>query len=239
MIRPAARFSRAQLVMSVASSLWLASALVGCTDPTPPGAPDWTPNREPSAWSFDDQAVGGAPAGWRTAETNGHRTPAKWVVSIDPDAPSTPNIFRLAETTNSGSTFNIAIAEGSVYQDFDLTLKMRPLSGSEDRGGGPLWRCIDENNYYVCRFNPLEDNFRVYKVIQGKRRQLGSARVDVPSDTWVEVGVSVTGSQIVCSLNGKKLLDVTDDTLPSPGRVGLWTKADAASEFDDIRVIPR
>ncbi len=103
-----------------------------------------------------------------------------------------------------------------------------------DQGGGPIWRVKDQNNYYIARWNPLENNFRVYYVKDGKRVQLDSADVDVSASEWHTIRIEHNGDQITGFLDGKELLEVTDSAFPEGGGVGLWTKADAASFFDDL-----
>jgi hypothetical protein len=119
-----------------------------------------------------------------------------------------------------------------------LTVQVKAVKGEEDQGGGPIWRCRDENNYYICRFNPLEGNYRVYKVVEGRRKQLDSVRIETQADRWYTVRVTMTGDRITCFLDGKKLLEAQDDTLTEPGMVGLWTKADAVASFDGLTVRP-
>src|SRR5262249_30222734 len=111
-----------------------------------------------------------------------------------------------------------------------------PVSGSEDQGGGLIWRVQDKDDYYICRANPLESNFRVYYVKGGKRSQLASATVELAAGRWHVLEVEQDGDRIVCSLDGKSLLDVRDQNFPAAGGIGFWTKSDAASEFDDLEL---
>ena len=195
------------------------------------------PVREQTAWRFDQPAEEAA-RGWRFAETNSEGTPGKWRIIAQPDAPSRPNVMKLVETNNDNGTFNLAIAEGISYGDLDLSVAVRADLGKEDQGGGPIWRCRDKDNYYICRLNPLEGNFRVYRVLRGRRRQLESAKVDLASGRWYTVRVTMIGGHITCYLDGKKLLEADDDTFKRAGMVGLWTKADAVTAFDDLVASP-
>ena len=113
---------------------------------------------------------------------------------------------------------------------------MKAVSGDEDQGGGPIWRCKDENNYYICRFNPLEGNYRIYKVVNGKRKQLDTTRIETEPGKWYAVRVTMVGEHITCYLDGRKLLGVWDSTFEDFGMVGFWTKADAVTRFDDLVV---
>jgi hypothetical protein len=114
----------------------------------------------------------------------------------------------------------------------------KAMLGKEDQGGGLVWRYQDVNNYYICRMNPLEDNFRVYKVVDGVRKMLATTKNDVkvPTGQWHTIEARMTADHITCYLDGKKYLDVKDDTFKKAGKVGLWTKADAQTRFDNLTI---
>ena len=134
---------------------------------------------------------------------------------------------------NDDDTFNVALVPGSKAKDLDLSVRIRAVSGDLDRGGGLVWRAADAKNYYIARYNPLEDNLRVYKVRDGKRTQFQSAKV--PGDArWHTLRVTMAGAKIACYLDGAKYLDVEDATFPAAGAIGLWSKSDAQSYFDDL-----
>jgi hypothetical protein len=139
---------------------------------------------------------------------------------------------------NSNSTFNLALAGDTNAKDVDLSVKMKAVAGETDQGGGLVWRAKDSKNYYLARYNPLEDNYRLYKVVEGKRTLILNA--DIPhSDGWHTLRVTMTGDQIHCYYDGKKSLEAKDSTFPAAGKIGLWTKADAQSQFDDLTLIAR
>lgn len=195
----------------------------------------------PQRHRFEGDSPGALPKGWRAALTaeKGSTLPLPtWRVVVDEGAPTRPHALALVETAATGRTFNLAIAEEALYQDLDVNVWVKPVSGKEDQGGGPVWRLKDENNYYVCRYNPLEGNFRLYKVVDGKREQLASESVVVEPDRWYHVRVIMLGSKITCFLDGRPLLEVDDETFPAGGKVGLWTKADALTAFDDLDIRP-
>ena len=116
-----------------------------------------------------------------------------------------------------------------------MSVKLKAVAGELDRGGGLVWRAKDGKNYYIARYNPLEDNFRVYKVQDGKRTQFQSAKA-AGDDKWHTLRVTMVGTKIACYLDGQKRLEVEDATFPGPGMIGLWSKADAQSYFDDLAV---
>jgi hypothetical protein len=216
--------------------LWITS---GCSQPqnaTAGPRPAEPVGTKTIVWNFDGDTVGQPPKGWTLAQTRESKTPATWKVEADLTAPSKPNVLALTATENRGSTYNLAIADKKVFQDIDLTVNIKAVMGEKDQGGGPIWRCSDQDNYYICRFNPLEANFRVYKVVDGTRKQLKSAKVTTDHHKWYAVRVTMVGNQITCYLAGEKMLEVTDDTFKDAGKVGFWTKADAVTSFDDLTV---
>jgi len=188
---------------------------------------------EGRAWIFDRDATGKPPAGWKFGYTHARDGKATWRVKKDARAFSGPNVLDLKAASASRS-FNVAMATGTSYKDVNVRTRLRPNSGREDQGGGVIWRCKDPSNYYICRMNPLESNFRVYKVVDGRRRKLQSCRLETHPGRWYVVRAKMVGDHITCYVNGKKHLDVHDDTFTDAGMVGLWTKADASSSFDNV-----
>ena len=179
------------------------------------------------AWSFDSDKPGDIPAGLDVIA-------GEWRIVADPGAPSKPNVLtQLAK--NPGAAFNIVLFGGASYTNVDMSVKMRAISGTEDQGGGLVWRAQDPQNYYIVRYNPLEDNYRLYKVARGRRIQLQSAGL-MHTEGWHLLHVTMAGDHIQCYYDNRKYLDVKDSTFREPGQIGLWTKADAQSHFDDWRV---
>jgi hypothetical protein len=183
--------------------------------------------------SKDD--AGKLPAGWK-AEKTGKGEGSVWKVVADDTAPSKSG-YALAQTAEGpGGLFNLCVAGDTSFKDVTVSVAFKAVKGKEDQGGGVVWRLQDSNNYYICRMNPLEDNFRVYKVIDGKRIQLGTKEgIKVPAGEWHRVEVTMKGDKIECSLDGKKYLEATDDAIAKAGKAGLWSKADAQTHFDEFR----
>jgi len=195
------------------------------------------PADEPKStrWDFEDATAGNLPTGWTAAKT-GEGPGSMWKVVEDATAPKGRNV--LAQTSSEGPNplFNLCVRDDSKFADLDLSVSFKAVKGEKDQGGGPVWRYKDANNYYIARMNPLEENFRVYKVVGGKRSQLGSADVDAPAGKWHTIRIVHKVNHIQCYLNGKLQLDVKDETIKDAGKIGLWTKADAVTSFDDLSV---
>jgi len=144
-------------------------------------------------------------------------------------------LAQLAEAP--GPVFNLCVREDTRYKDVEVSVAFKAVRGKIDQGGGIVWRYQDASNYYVARFNPLEDNFRVYKVEAGKRsKPFESKDLKVATGEWHTLTIRHIGEHIECFLDGKKYLDVTDKTFAAAGKIGLWTKADAQTYFDEIKV---
>jgi len=178
-------------------------------------------------WNFDSDKVGGIAKGFSNES-------GEWKVMADPTAPSRPHV--LAQMSkSSGSTFNLTLLLSDNYEDVDISVTMKAVAGREDRGCGLVWRAKDAKNHYIARYNPLEDNYRLYKVENGKREQLKS--VDIKhSEGWLDMRVIMKGDRIECYYDGKKYMEATDATFKQAGKVGLWTKADAQSYFNDFTI---
>ena len=185
-------------------------------------------------WGFEDASVGKLSKGWSSAKT-GEGPGSVWKIIEDKTAPSGKHV--LAQTSAEGPRplFNLCVLDEGTHADVEITVSFKAVTGKIDRGGGPVWRYQDANNYYICRQNPLESNFRIYKVIDGKRTQLASLDVKAEAGKWHTIKVTMQGEQIVCSINDKELM-ARDGTIQRAGKVGLWTKADAVTHFDDFRV---
>jgi hypothetical protein len=191
------------------------------------------PSPLPGANGFDQPEA----PGWRTSSTGGSGPEATWALRPDPSARSAPNVLALVDVNHhSEDRFNVHWSATPSFGSGKLSVAVRADGGEIDQGGGLMWRVQDENNYYVCRINPLEANYRVYVVKDGVRRQLATALADVEAGRWYTLEVEHRGDEITCSLDGKALLHATDATIPAAGGVGLWTKADARTSFDDLAI---
>jgi hypothetical protein len=191
---------------------------------------------KPLTFHLSRDDVGKVPAGWKSAQT-GKGEGSLWKVEADDTAPSRSG-YVLAQTAESpGGLFNLCVAEDTSFKDGEVSVAFKAVKGKKDQGGGIVWRYQDNNNYYIARMNPLEDNYRVYKVIAGKRMQLETREgLKVPVGEWHTLKIKQVGARIECYLDGKKQLEARDDTIPRAGKVGLWSKADAQTRFDSFQV---
>ena len=208
-------------------------------------APLQPPGKE-FLYTFDSEPSGGMPAKFHGSLTGGGAL-GEWNVIADPTAPSQPNILAQTSPEKTSYHFPLAIADEGSFKDLELSVRFKPISGSEDQAAGLVWRYKDADNYYIVRANALENNVVLYKVEGGKRTDLplkGEGRTygkktTVPKQQWSDLRVLVTGNLFEIFLNGEKLYEVEDGTFQEAGKVGLWTKADSVTHFDDLRVISK
>ena len=192
----------------------------------------------PVVYNFDSDTPGKAPAHFRSART-GQGAEGTWAVKEDPTAPSKPNVLAQTSTDDTDYRFPLAILEEGSFQDVVVSVKFKAVSGKVDQAGGIVFRYQDPNNYYVVRANALEDNYRLYHVVAGRRRQFAGTNFRVTPNQWHTLRVEVVGKQIKCYYDGALKITATDDTFKGPGKVGLWTKADSVTYFDNFEVAPQ
>ncbi|MBI3671098.1 MAG: DUF1080 domain-containing protein [Acidobacteria bacterium] len=193
---------------------------------------------QPLVYNFDGDTPGKPPARFRLALT-GQGSAGTWVVQHDPTAPSKPNVLAQTSTDTTDYRFPLAILEEGSFKDLDLSVKFKAVAGKVDQAAGLMFRVQDTHNYYVVRANALEDNYRLYHVVAGSRRQFGGVRLRVTPNQWHTLRVEVAGNRFKCYYDGELRFETTDNTFPHAGQVGLWTKADSVTSFDDLTVTPK
>lgn len=183
---------------------------------------------EAASIGFDADAVGHAPAGWSCGATG--RGEPKWSVEADATAPSKGQVLR----QSGKAAFPWCVKDDAALADGWVEVKFRPLSGREDQAGGVVWRWKDGGHYYVARANALENNVSLYYVEGGKRKTLKYVDAVVPGGAWHTLRVEFAGTRILVLLNGKRAIELDDSRIAGAGKVGVWTKADSVTAFDDF-----
>lgn len=188
--------------------------------------------------NFDGVKPGQIPEGWITGVT-GSGTP-KWSVETDATAPSKPHVLK----QSGEGTFPWLVKKDISLTDGLVEVKFKPIAGKKDQAAGIVWRFRDTDNYYVVRANALENNVVLYKVENGKRTSLAikgrkggyGVEATVPSGQWSTLRVTFSGPLFTVYLNERRLFEVEDRTFSEAGAVGLWTKADSVTSFDDVKI---
>ena len=182
--------------------------------------------------NFDDAKPGPLPTDWNGKWT-GTQTgdgAAKWSIEKDATAPSKPHVL----AQRGEAQYPVALKNDTALKDGFVEVKFKPVAGREDQAGGVVWRAKDANNYYVARANALEDNVTIYHTIGGRRVSFKSVDTKVASGVWHTLRVDFHGNQFTVTFDGKKVIEASDDSFKDAGKVGVWTKADSVTLFDDF-----
>ena len=178
--------------------------------------------------NFDNLTTGAPPPGWTATKTG--TGAAKWTVEKDDSAPSKPNVLK----QSGQATYPVCIKDDTNLKDGFVEVKFKPISGKEDQAGGLIWRAKDPNNYYIARANALEDNVTIYHTINGRRSEKKRTSMKVATSQWHTLRVDFQDNHFTVSFDGKKAIEWDDNTFKDAGKVGVWTKADSVTLFDDF-----
>jgi len=178
--------------------------------------------------NFDNAAAGTAPTGWTATKTGSGD--AKWTVEKDDTAPSKPNVLKQSGV----ATYPVCFKNDTSLKDGFVEVKFKPVSGKEDQAGGVAWRLKDADNYYIARANALEGNVTIYDTVNGRRTERKRTNMKVATNQWHTLRVDFQGSHFTVTFDGKKAIEWDDQTFKDAGKVGVWTKADSVTLFDDF-----
>jgi len=177
---------------------------------------------------FDEAKPGVLPANWIGTRTG--KGEAKWSVEKDDAAPSKPHVLK----QSGEAAYPVAVKEDTSLKDGFVAVKFKAVSGEEDQAGGVVWRYKDADNYYIARANALENNVRIYHFIDGKRAEFKGANLKVTPKEWHTLRVDFAGNRFTVTYDGQPLFEAEDDKITAAGKVGVWTKADSVTLFDDF-----
>lgn len=197
-----------------------------------------------SVINFDHGSVGKVPPEWTVPSING--TASHWEIRKDPSAPTSPYVLAQVSTSPHQDEFSLAILNSMSLRDGDISVRLKPVSGHEDQGGGLVFRYRDPRNYYLVRADSHDGEITVYKVENGRCTPIRPRGVAASSafgvkhkiqpNTWNILKVSVRGNRFQVYVNHRRLLQADDSSFPGAGKVGLVTVADSVTYFDDFRV---
>lgn len=178
--------------------------------------------------NFDKASVGAVPSDWACGVTG--RGSPRWTIEADSSAPTPPNVLK-----QSGSgTFPWCVKKGVSIRDGYAEVRFKPLEGREDQAGGLVWRWKDGDNYYIVRANALENNVSLYHTTKGRRIEIKYVSAPVARNQWHSLRVEFAGKSIRVLLDGKQYIALDDDQISGAGAVGVWTKADSVTAFDNF-----
>ena len=185
---------------------------------------------------FETAEVGHLPAGFSVALT-GRGTPGAWRILDDPTAPSGGKVLAQTSTEKTSYRFPLCVYDQLTPTDVTVSIRFKAVTGTVDQAAGLVARFKDQDNYYIVRANALEHNVRLYKVERGDRKQFAGVDVKIPSGQWQRLTLEVKGIHFKVLLNDALLFEADDPTFRNAGKVGLWTKADSVTYFDDLTIV--
>ena len=203
-----------------------ALVVASCGAPARTAYTSAAPGAAAASWAFDQDAAGSAPQGSESFA-------GQWTVRAEADTPSKPN----ALCQVGSATFPAIALSSTVYADLVITVRFKPISGKEDQAAGIIFRIQGKDDYYILRANALEGNVNFYKYASGSRSDIKDGTAKVALGQWQELKLEATGDRLRGFLDGALVVETTDATYKA-GRVGLWTKADSVTCFDDLIVKP-
>src|SRR5712691_4072794 len=179
--------------------------------------------------NFDNLKLAAPPPGWTATKTGTGQ--AKWTIEKDDTAPSKPNVLK----QSGQATYPVCIKDDTSLKDGFVEVKFKPISGKTDQAGGVIWRAKDSNNYYVARGNALEDNVTIYDTLNGRRTERKRTNMKVAPNQWHTLRVDFQANHFTVTFDGKRAIEWDDEKLKDAGKVGVWTKADSVTLFDDFK----
>lgn len=203
--------------------------------PTPSAAQPTNDHTRTLARTFDADTAEAVPPGFTFARTGGG-LPGKWIVQAEAGVASGNRVLAQLDGDSTNFRFPLAVANEPVLKDVRVSVRCKLISGRVDQACGLVARYLDENNYVITRANALEDNIRLYTVKEGKRSEIASSDLEVTPNVWHEYRLELRGDHLQVFWNGQRVLDHRDGTFAGAGRVGVWTKADSVTLFDDLRI---
>jgi hypothetical protein len=220
-----------------AATLSLSSAESASMQSVPRAGPSAKPTSPVRSFSFDTDPSGSPPSGLSFGRT-GSGIPGRWLVRADQTAPSAANVLAQLDDDSTSFRFPVAVTSEVQPRDVRVSVRCKMISGRVDQACGLVLRYRDEKNYLITRANALEGNIRLYTVRDGDRDQLASHSEKLSANTWYTYAFEARAEKLRVFWNGKAVLELDDDTFMEPGRVGVWTKADSVTYFDDLKIEP-
>jgi hypothetical protein len=189
---------------------------------------------EPQIINFDSTETGKLPADFTTALTGGGG-PVFWVVREDPTAPTGNKVLVQESSDDIVYRFPLCVYEKTEARDVAAEVNYKAISGKIDQAGGIVLR-YTPGNYYIARANALENNVILFKTVNGKRSKIKEVPVKVTAGQWHTLGFQARGRDLTVTFDGRIVIKRYDTTFSEPGKIGLWTKADSVSAFDNLRI---
>jgi hypothetical protein len=188
-----------------------------------------------SVWNFDREQPGTLPSDFSIGTLFDGRPAGDWQVLATDRAKSSPYVLAQLMAKGAEHAYKVVLLKEVIASDLNLEVSFLPIKGQADMGGGLIWRAADDRNYYLARANPLEQNIRVYRVVKGVRHMLENFDQTINVKQWHTLRVTHRGCRVNIFYDDKQVFDLCDKTFHG-GMIGLWTKSDAVTYFDDLQL---
>jgi hypothetical protein len=188
-----------------------------------------------SVWNFDREQPGTLPSDFSIGTLFDGRPAGDWQVLATDRAKSSPYVLAQLMAKGAEHAYKVVLIKEVIASDLNLEVSFLPIQGQADMGGGLIWRAADDRNYYLARANPLEQNIRVYRVVKGVRHMLENFDQTINVKQWHTLRVTHRGCRVNIFYDDKQVFDLCDKTFHG-GMIGLWTKSDAVTYFDDLQL---
>ena len=186
-------------------------------------------------WTFDDDPPESLPPEFQVGTLFDGRPAGEWKILQTETANQGKHVLGQLMGKGAEHAYKVVLVQGTAATDLDLRVSFLPISGKADMGGGLIWRATDDRNYYLTRANPLEQNIRVYRVVKGIRHMLENFDQTIDVRQWHTLRVTHQGCRVNIFYDDKQVFDLCDKTFHD-GMIGLWTKSDAVTYFDDLQL---
>jgi hypothetical protein len=193
-----------------------------------------TPSTAP-AWDFDREQPSTLPGEFSIGTLFDGRPAGNWQVLATDRAKSPPHVLAQLMAKGAEHAYKVVLIKEAIASDLNLEVSFLPIQGQADMGGGLIWRAADDRNYYLARANPLEQNIRVYRVVKGVRHLLENFDQTITVKQWHTLRVTHQDCRVNIFYDDKQVFDLCDKTFHA-GMIGLWTKSDAVTYFDDLQL---
>jgi hypothetical protein len=189
--------------------------------------------RHQRQWTFDGSSPGILPGSYVVGTLFDGRPAGEWKILITDRAKSASQVLAQVQPKGSDQTHKLLLIEGTESTNIDVEVSYLPVAGKADFGGGLLWRAKDDRNYFLLRASLVEQKIRLYRVVNGVQQIVKQIDRPLPATGWHKLRIVQRGCEIKALFDDAVLFRLCDNTYTS-GRIGLYTKADAVTYFDDL-----
>lgn len=168
---------------------------------------------------------------------SGEGKAVNWEIRSEPTARSSPNILALISTEEGNVHFPLLLYNKFTAKNAEIRAYFKAVSGKIDQAAEIIARYQDEKHFYVVQASAFENKVQLSKVVGDARQLINSANAPVTSGKWHEIQLSVHDTHFQVCFDGTPLFEAEDDTYQRAGKVGVATKSDGVTVFDDLRII--